>query len=318
MGVVAITAVIAVLASASGSAQQKSKPPMTSWGAPDLQGVWDFRSLTPMERPDGLKGKDSFASAEEAETFAQETIKKRSRDTDTSGRVVPYNDFWFDEGTKVTSDRTSLIIDPPDGRMPPLTPQAEKKRAERREARKGVGADEPAPGKWVEDLSGQVRCIVGFNSGPPMNSSAYNNNVQIFQTRDHVAIMTEMIHDARIVPLDGRPHINKGVQQWMGDSRGRWEGQTLVVETRNFRPERNPFNSSENAQLTERFTRADANTLLYEVTVNDPTTWTKPWTFRLPMQYSKDKMYEFACHEGNYGIYNILSFAGKRDAGLKK
>ena len=306
-----------VLSPISGAAQQSSKTPMTSWGAPDLQGVWDFRSLTPMERPDGLKGKDSFASAEEAESFAQETIKKRSRDNDTSGRVVPYNDFWFDEGTKVTTGRTSLIVDPPDGRMPPLTAEAQKKRADRTEARKGVGPDEPARGKWVEDLSGQVRCIVGFNSGPPMNPSAYNNNVQIFQTRDTVAIMTEMVHDARIVPLDGRPHISKGVQQWMGDARGRWEGQTLVVETTNFRPERNPFNSSANAKLIERFTRTDANTLLYEVTVNDPTTWTKPWTFRLPMAYSKEKMYEFACHEGNYGIYNILSAAGKRDAGLK-
>jgi hypothetical protein len=311
-----VVAVVA-LTPISGAAQQKSKPPMTAWGAPDLQGVWDFRSLTPMERPTDLKGKDNFANAEEAETFAQETIKKRSRDNDTSGRVVPYNDFWFDEGTKVTSKRTSLIVDPPDGRMPPLTPEAEKKRAALRESRKGVGPDEPRPGKWVEDLSGQVRCIVGFNSGPPMNSSAYNNNVQIFQTRDHVAIMTEMVHDARIVPLDGRPHVSQGVRQWMGDARGRWEGQTLVVETTNFRPERTPFNSTANAHLTERFTRVDANTLMYEVTVNDPATWTKPWTFKLPMAYSKEKMYEFACHEGNYGIYNILSAAGKRDAGLK-
>jgi hypothetical protein len=307
----AVLAVV-VLMPVSGAAQQKSAPPMTPWGVPDLQGVWDFRSLTPMERPTGLKEKDNFASAEEAETFAQDAIKRRSRDTDTSGRVVPYNDFWFDEGTKVTTKRTSLIVDPPDGRMPPLTPEAEKKRAAQREVRKGVGPDEPAPGQWVRDLSPSVRCIVGFNSGPPMNSSAYNNNMQLFQTRDHVVIMTEMVHDARIVPLDKRPHIQQGVRQWMGDSRGRWEGQTLVVETTNFRSERNPFNSSANAQLTERFTRVDANELLYEVTVNDPTTWTKPWTFRLPMAYSREKMYEFACHEGNYGLYNILSAAGKK------
>jgi len=313
MSAAAVVAVV-VLGPVSVAAQQKTAPPLTAWGAPDLTGVWDFRSLTPMERPTGLKDKDSFASAEEAETFSQETIKKKSRDTDTSGRVVPYNDFWFDEGTKVTTKRTSLIVDPPDGRMPSLTPEAEKKRAAQKEARKGAGPDEPAPGQWVRDLSPQVRCIVGFNSGPPMNSSAYNNNVQIFQTRDSVAIMTEMVHDARIVPLDKRPHVAQGVRQWMGDSRGHWEGQTLVVETTNFRPERTPFNGSENTRLVEKFTRTDRDTLVYEVTVSDPATWTKPWTFSLPMRYSKDPMYEFACHEGNYGLYNILSAAGKKEA----
>jgi hypothetical protein len=314
----AAAAVVAVvmLAPVPGAAQQKTAPPLTAWGAPDLQGVWDFRSLTPMERPSDLKEKEVF-SGEEAETFAQEQIKRQSRDRDTSGRVVPYNDFWFDEGTKVTTQRTSLIVDPPDGRMPPMTPQGEKKRAAEQEARRKVGADLPPPGGWVADMSPTTRCIVGFNSGPPMRPSAYNNNMQLIQTRDYVAIVTEMVHDARIIPLAARPHLAQGVRQWMGDSRGRWQGQTLVVETTNFRPDRTPFGGSATTRLTERFTRANADTLLYEVTVEDPTTWTKPWTFRVPMAYSKEPMYEYACHEGNYGLYNILSGVGKEREAAK-
>jgi hypothetical protein len=314
----AAAAVIAVvmLAPVPGAAQQKTAPPLTAWGAPDLQGVWDFRSLTPMERPSGLKDKEVF-SDEEAETFAQEQIKRQSRDRDTSGRVVPYNDFWFDEGTKVTTQRTSLIVDPPDGRMPPMTPQGEKKRAAEQEARRKVGPDLPPPGGWVADMSPTTRCIVGFNSGPPMRPSAYNNNMQLIQSRDYVAIVTEMVHDARIIPLDARPHLAQGVRQWMGDSRGRWQGQTLVVETTNFRPDRTPFGGSATTRLTERFTRANADTLLYEVTVEDPTTWTKPWTFRVPMAYSKEPLYEYACHEGNYGLYNILSGVGKEREAAK-
>ena len=294
-------------------AAQTSKPLVTSWGEPDLQGVWDFRSLTPMERPANLEKKEAFSS-DEAAAFAQESIRRRSRDSDTSGRVVPYNDFWFDEGTKVTTDRTSLIVNPADGRIPPLTPEGEKRRAAQREARRGIGADEPPPGGGAKDLSPTVRCIVGFNSGPPMTPSAYNNNVQLFQTPGYVAILTEMVHDARIVPVGAGPHLSRHVGQWMGDSRGRWEGQSLVVDTTNFRSERTPFGSSVTAHLVERFTRARADTLLYEVTVEDPATWTKPWTFRVSMAKSKDRLYEYACHEGNYGLYNILAGAALTDA----
>jgi hypothetical protein len=150
-----------------------------------------------------------------------------------------------------------------------------------------------------------------------MRPSAYNNNMQLIQSRDYVAIVTEMVHDARIIPLDARPHLAQGVRQWMGDSRGRWQGQTLVVETTNFRPDRTPFGGSATTRLTERFTRANADTLLYEVTVEDPTTWTKPWTFRVPMAYSKEPLYEYACHEGNYGLYNILSGVGKEREAAK-
>ncbi len=312
----ALAAALSVVVFAATVGAQKPSL-VTAWGAPDLQGIWDFRSLTPMERPGTLGEKEVF-SGEEAETFAQEAIRRASRDSDTSGRVVPYNDFWFDEGTKVTTTRTSLIVDPLNGRMPPVTPEAEKRRAARREARKGVGADEPTPGGWVETLSSAVRCIAGFNSGPPMRPSAYNNNMQVFQTRDHVVILNEMVHDARVIPLDARPHLPQGMRQWMGDSRGRWEGQTLVVETTNFRPDRTPFDASPTSRLVERLTRVDADTLQYDVTVDDPTTWTKPWTFRVPMARTRDYMYEYACHEGNYGLYNILSGTGVNQGANKR
>ena len=229
-GAVAVTVV--ALAPISVGAQT-SAPPVTSWGKPDLQGVWDFRSLTPMQRPSDLAEQEVF-TAEEAATFAENVIRRESRDIDESllplevakGRVVPYNDFWFDWGTTVTTDRTSLIVDPPDGRTPPLTPGARSQRAARAKARRGVGTDEPPPGGWVQDLGASVRCIVGFNAGPPMTPSAYNNNMQLFQTADHVVILNEMIHHVRIVPLDRRPRLPQQIRQWMGSSRGRWEGNT--------------------------------------------------------------------------------------------
>ena len=293
------------------AAAQTSLPPVTSWGAPDLQGVWDFRSLTPMERPNDLADKALF-TAEEAATFSADVIRRESRDladaeteAQETGRVVPYNDFWFDWGTTVTTDRTSLIVDPPNGRVPALTRAAERRRAARREARRGVGTDEISPGGWIDELSPPVRCILGFNQGPPMTPSAYNNNMQLFQTSDHVVILNEMIHDARIVPLDGRPHLPQHVRQWTGSSRGRWDGDTLVVETTNRRD--TSFRGATGAlHLTERFTRADANTLVYEVTLDDAATWTQPWTFMVPMAKNSGEVYEYACHEGNYYMGNML------------
>ena len=302
-------------------AAQTSTVPLTSWGKPDLQGVWDFRSLTPMQRPTEL-GEQEVFTAEEAATFSEEVIRRESRDladplveAQTKGRVVPYNDFWFDWGTTVTSDRTSLIVDPPDGRMPPVTPAAQRKRAARREARRGVGPGLPTPAGWIQDLSPPVRCIMGFNSGPPMTPSAYNNNMQLFQTPGYVVILTEMVHDARIVPLDDRPHLTLPIRQWNGSSRGHWEGNTLVVETFNRRDE-SFRGASRHLHLTERFTRADANTLVYDVTLDDPTTWTKPWTFVVPMAKSQGEIYEYACHEGNYSMENMLrgERAGENEA----
>ena len=289
---------------------QTAETPRTAWGAPDLQGVWDFRSLTPMERPAELADQELF-TAEEAASFSEEVIREQSRDEAdveaqaATGRVVPYNDFWFDWGSSVTTERTSLIVEPPDGRIPALTAAAERRRAAREAARAGVGPDEVPPGGWIDELNPPVRCITGFNQGPPMTPSAYNNNMQLFQTEDHVVILNEMVHDARIVPLDGRPQLPADLQQWIGSSRGRWDGDTLVVETINRRDE-SFRGATRHLRLTERFTRADADTLVYEATLDDPTTWTRPWTFVVPMVRNAGEVYEYACHEGNYYMANML------------
>ena len=312
-----LTCVVAVLAIgwlAPGVAgAQTEDVPRTPWGSPDLQGVWDFRSLTPMERPEELADDEVF-TAEQAANFAEETIRRRSRDNDTSDRVVPYNDFWFDEGTSVTTDRTSLIVDPPDGRIPALTQEAMDRQAALTAAREGVSAHEPTPGGFVEDLGPgglQVRCILGFNSGPPMAPSAYNNNVQVFQTEDTVVLFAEMNHNARVVPLDGRDRLDDSIRLWTGDARGHWEGDTLVVETTNFLRETNFQRgaTTRNLTLTERFTRVAPDTLRYDVTIDDPTVWTRPWTFSVPMRKNPEPVYEYACHEGNYGLHNILAGA---------
>ena len=313
-GVLAMLAIVVFAPMEAAAQTEASMPaPRTPWGAPDLQGVWDFRSLTPMERPEELADTDTF-TAEQAAEFAEDAIRTRSRDNDTSDRVVPYNDFWFDEGTAVTTERTSLVIDPPDGRIPPLTQEAMDRRKALEEARAGVGGHEPTPGGFVEDLGPgglQVRCILGFNSGPPMAPSAYNNNVQVFQTEDTVVLFAEMNHNARVVFLDGRDHLDAGVRQWTGDSRGHWEGDTLVVETTNFLRETNFMRGATTPNLTliERLTRVDADTLQYDVTIDDPTVWTRPWTFSVPMRRNAEPLYEYACHEGNYGLFNILAGA---------
>ena len=306
--------VIVAVAAALPAAAQAPEAPRTAWGAPDLQGVWDFRSLTPMQRPADLADKESFTE-EEAASFSEEVIRDQSRDLEdadaqaATGRVVPYNDFWFDWGSTVTTERTSLIVDPPDGRIPDLRPAAERRRAARQTARAGVGRDEVSPGGWIDELSAPVRCILGFNQGPPMTPSAYNNNMQLFQTEDHVVILNEMIHDARIVAIDGRPDLAPGIRQWTGSSRGHWDGDTLVVETTN-RRDQSFRGATQHLHLTERFTRADADTLVYEVTLDDPTTWTRPWTFMVPMVRNSGEVYEYACHEGNYYMANMLH--GKR------
>tara|TARA_Y100000588_G_scaffold394593_2_gene515914 strand:+ start:2722 stop:3552 length:831 start_codon:yes stop_codon:yes gene_type:complete len=268
-----------------------------------------------MERPENIAGKEVFTE-EEAATFSEEFLVRESRDladaeaeAAETGRVVPYNDFWFDWGQTVTTDRTSLITNPPDGRMPALTNSAMKRRAERQAARRGVGTDEVSPGGWIDELSAPVRCITGFNQGPPMTPSAYNNNMQLFQTADHVVILNEMVHDARIVPLDGRPHIPGQIRQWTGSSRGHWDGNTLVVETVN-RRDLSFRGAGQHLYLTERFTRVSDDTLVYEVTLEDPTTWEEPWTFMVPMAKNPGEIYEYACHEGNYYMENMLR--GKR------
>jgi hypothetical protein len=218
-----------------------------------------------------------------------------------------YNNYWLDQGTKpVATRRTSLIVDPANGRLPALTADAQRRAEARREYQKDHPAD-----SWL-DRSSSDRCLVGFNAGPPLTPGGYNQNLQVFQTPDHVALITEMVHTVRVVPLDGRPPLSDAIRQWSGDSRGHWEGDTLVVDTSNFRDERRWRGSTESMKLVERFTRVDANTLDYTYTVTDPATWTSPWSASIPLRRSDLPLYEYACHEGNYAMPHILS--GQRAA----
>ena len=284
--------------------------PRTLDGQPDLQGIWDFRTITPMERPDEFADQ-AVLTAEEAATYRRETLRERDKDLRPADGIGvqqdvanAYNQFWWDYGDQLTDDRrTSLVVDPPNGRIPwqPAVLEERAARAAERTATRGTRIT-----AGPEDRGLAERCILGFNSGPPMNPSAYNNNVQLLQTPDVVVILNEMVHNARVVPLDGRPHLPDGVSQWVGDSRGRWEGDTLVVETTNFIRETSFRGSSKNLHLVERFTRADADTLLYEFTVTDPAMWTQPWTAVVPMKASALPLFEYACHEGNYGMTNLL------------
>ena len=307
-----------VLVPVIGGAQSRqadaATTPLTPWGQPDLQGVWDFRTITPMERPDDLADKEFLTAEEAAELEKARRDRDAGRDDEVPGDIVGnYNQFWFDRGSDVIETRrTSLIVDPPDGRVPDLTPEAQSAQARLEEARRGVGPHQPTPGGWVEDLGPnglQVRCVTGFNSGPPMTPGGYNNNVQLFQTPDYVVLLNEMNHNVRVVPLDQRPHVD--LPQWSGDSRGRWDGDTLVVETINFLRETSFMRgqSGANLRLTERFTRTSADSLRYQVTVEDPQTWTRPWTYEVPMLLNPDPIYEYACHEGNYAMEVILAGA---------
>lgn len=293
------------------------KAPRTVDGQPDLQGVWNFSTATPLERPGALGGKQVLTEQEAIE-FAEQDAARRDHDKNPPADIVGnYNEFWYDGNNKVVGTRrTSLIIEPLDGRIPALTPEAQKRADAIAAKRHGLGSDEPTPGGWVEDLgpgSLRVRCIMGFNSGPPMTPAAYNQNVQLLQSPGYVVILNEMIHNARIVPMDGRPH--GAIPQWAGDSRGHWEGETLVIDTGNFLRE-TAFNNGRTTarlHLTERFTRVDADTLVYEFTVEDPNVWTRPWTAQMTMARSEQPMYEYACHEGNYGLTGILAGARAKE-----
>jgi hypothetical protein len=300
------------------TSQKAYKAPRTPDGQPDLQGVWNFSTATPLERPNQF-GTKSILNDDEAEEFERTEAERLDHDRNPPADIVGnYNEFWYDGNKKVVgTKRTSLIIDPPDGRLPAPTPEAQKKVEAVNAARRGTGRHEPTPGGWVEDLGPgglQVRCIMGFNSGPPMTPAAYNQNVQLFQTKTHVVILNEMIHNARIVPIDGRAQAT-GIPQWVGHSRGRWEGETLVVETTKFKRETAFLNGRTTADLhlTERFTRTGEDTLIYQFTVNDPKVFTRPWTAEIAMSSTDQPMYEYACHEGNYGLENILSGASHRD-----
>ena len=284
--------------------------PQTAWGAPDLQGVWDFRTITPLERPENL-GDKAFLTQEEAAQREQGAVDRatrlwdsEARRTEAGGNVGGYNNFWMDQGTNVIGTRrTSLIIDPPNGRLPEAT---ETGRARAAANRGSFSSDLPAS---YTDLSNSDRCLMGFNAGPPITPAAYNQNVQLFQTPDHLVMLTEMVHTVRVIPLDGTPPLVEGLRQLSGDSRGHWEGKTLVVETANFEARRDWRGSTEGMRLVERFTRVDADTLEYEFTVTDPGTWDAPWTVNLPMRKNELSMFEYACHEGNYSMEAMLGGA---------
>ena len=286
----------------------------TADGHPDLQGVWDYRTMTPLERPSSLADQPFF-TPEEAAAYERESVARRNKDrriedglTAQADVASAYNEFWWDYGKALSDLRTSLIVDPPDGRVPALTAEAAAAAATRREARRGRG---PTPGP--ENRSLWERCLT---LGVPRLSGAYNNNIQLFQAGDHVVILNEMIHDARIIPLDGRPPVDPKIRQWLGDSRGRWDGDTLVVETTNFTDKTSFRGARENLQLTERFTRIHHDALLYEVTVEDPTTFERGWTFALPMNRNDGLVYEYACNEGNYGMVNLLRGARAEDQAI--
>jgi hypothetical protein len=282
-------------------------PPRTPDGQPDLQGYWSNVSITPLERPAELAGKEYFTDKELAEVEKQ---AQQPKGVEVLGGTIAHYDFLQfgldqTQAKHALNHRTSLVVDPPDGRIPPFTPEALKRAAERAEARKRSGAGQ-FDGPESRPLS--ERCIF-MTQGPPMLPEAYNSNLQIQQGPGYVAILQEEIHDVRIIPLDGRPHVGPQIRQYMGDSRGRWEGNTLVVDTTNFTGQTKFRGSTESLHVVERFTRLDADTILYRFTVEDPATWARSWTAELPITRIQGPLYEFACHEGNYGMANTLSGA---------
>ncbi len=275
-------------------------PSRTPDGQPDLQGFWSNATLTPLERPAAVAGREFYTEQEQAEN---EKRALQPRTAESAGTVAHYDfaQFGLDpaQAKRASSRRTSLIVGP-DGKIPPLTPEAQKRAAERAAARKLSGAFD---GPETRSLS--ERCIF-MTEGPPMLPKAYNSNLQFQQGPGYVAILQEEIHDVRIIPLDGRPHVGPKIRLWMGDSRGRWEGNTLVVDTTNFTARTNFSGSSENLHVIERFTRIDADTILYQFRLEDPATWARPWSAELAFTRIEGPIYEFACHEGNYGMANIL------------
>ncbi len=292
-------------------------PPRTPDGHPDLQGIWTNATLTPLERPAEFRDKPAL-SEQDAAAYEKQFLQAQNRDRRDGGAEADvgraYNELFFDRGTKLAhignSIRTSLIVDPPDGRVPALTPEAQKRAADARAEARLHPADGP------EDRSLQERCLFWQSDGPPMLPFAYNNYYQIVQTSGFMTILVEMAHEARIIPLDGRPHPDSKIRQWTGDSRGHWEGDTLVVDSTNFTGKTRFRGSGENLHVIERFTRVAPDTILYRFTIDDPATFTKPWSGEIPLVAAAGPIYEYACHEGNYALRDIL--AGARAEEKKK
>jgi len=316
-----VLTVIVLLAHATAWAQSQPRPSVerTPWGDPDLQGTWDFTTITSLERPANVGGREFYTESEAAAVEKQINQQRLQTEEASPGSLggVPraetdpgiYNLGWWWEpnGRRlVRTRRTSLVVEPPDGRIPALTAQAQAISRARDEAR--------ALRRTPNDLPLAERCIMGFNSGPPMVPGPYNNLVQIFQSPGYVVIVNEMVHDARIVPLDARPALGDRLRFWAGEPRGRWEGSTLVVETKNFSDNGTgtfgvPGLVDRNLHLVERFTRTADNVLTYSFTISDPSVWARPWSAEVPMTRVDGFVMEYACHEGNYGLANILAGA---------
>lgn len=325
------TVAVGALLSINLLAQQPGRwtPPLTPDRHPDLQGMWVNNTITPFERPAAFAGR-ALLTPEEIETFKERAARLFSGSGDIAqgddlfltllsnpaerrapaGSTGDYNQFWMDDGL-VFETRTSQVIDPPDGRLPPLSAEGARKLAAAQQANRERPADGP------ESRLTQERCITFGPAKIGWLHSRNNSFHQIIQTADHVVLHSELIHEARIIPLDGRPHVAAQVRLWDGDSRGRWEGDTLVIDSVNFsaqtpiRPIRGFLMNAGNMHLTERLTLLDADTLQYEVTVDDPTTWTRPWTAVTTWTRSREMMFEYGCHEGNAALGHILS--GARD-----
>jgi len=300
-------------AGSSFASAQTWTPPRTPDGHPDLQGIYTNSSITPLERPKELGAKEFYTEQEAAEVQKRALVPAPIAERSGTEAHYEFTQFGLDrtQSQIAFSLRTSMIIGP-EGRVPPLTPEAQQRNAQRAALAKGHEFDGP------ENRTIQERCIIWANEGPPMLPAGYNNYLQIVQTPAYVVIMQEMIHDARIIPLDGRPHAAPNIRKWLGDSRGRWEGDTLVVDTTNFTDKTNFRGSRENLHVVERFTRVDEKTVRYEFTVDDPATWTKPWSAEMPLARDKGPIFEYACHEANYGFANNLKGARALETKDKK
>jgi len=289
-----------ILAAAASTAAQWQVP-RTLDGHPDLEGVWNFATLTPLQRPQRFAGR-AFMTYDEAIVFERDSLAEVDGDRRAELSSGALNEFWFERGPLASIDGrwpTSLIVDPADGRLPPVTPAAQQRLDQQRPAARRF--DGPA------DFPLSERCLRSA-AGPPYLPGAPDANlIRITQSRDHIAIVQEKFHETRIIPLDGRPHLPPSIRSWVGDARGRWDGDTLVVATTNFTPQLSLGNRfDEHLHLVERFTRTGNGTLLYEFTVDNPTFFAAPWTVRLPMRRTGEALHEFACHEGNYSLPNIL------------
>jgi hypothetical protein len=303
------------IAAQSNRSQVRLKPDTTNvisrtaWGDPDLQGIWSYNDdvNTPFERPNELGGKAEFGDEELAEVLAERAKRNAERAPTIGGETGAGPTHWY-EFWNARSVRTSKIIDPPDGRVPALTADARKRVAARAEAAKERGPSD----SWTDRSLGD-RCIVSRGGWPHVivNAGSYGNIIRIVQSPGFVVLTHEMIHETRVIPVDGRPHIGSAIRQYLGDARGHWEGNTLVVEVTNFSDKTDFRGSRETLRLIERFTRVDANTINYTVTVDDPATFTRQWTIGVPLKQDEEQteIFEYACHEGNYAMRNILSGA---------